>query len=235
MARIIDFHYSITQCFISGSGAFSMYARLITSGRSRLWEQSDSERDDSIRERAQTAVNKYFQRGIEYIEAPKLISDDPSDAPTVPFSKERCLGDGETLCIPFDQYFKREDRKRQCLSDLARTRLIRWTEHPYHLGASMLRNQVQDALEEESRDIASPIKIELYESLDAAFVCHGCNLRQYFGLDSLLWVDDALFCEAHAPPNEQLSMMQKMLSILREYGGEFAPRSRYVIRGYLVV
>ena len=105
---ILSFHSSIVQNFICGFGAISMYGSLTTAGLSRAWEPREWF-DRNIYQADQEAVNKYVQRGVQYV----LPDQAASVSSRVPLPKHRNLADAETICIPFHDYIQR------CLEDNA--------------------------------------------------------------------------------------------------------------------
>lgn len=105
---ILAFHSSIVQNFICGFGAISMYGSLTTAGLSRVWEPREWF-DSDIYQADQEAVNKYVQRGVQYV----LPDQAATGSSRVPLPKHRTLADAGTICVPFHDYVQR------CLEDSA--------------------------------------------------------------------------------------------------------------------
>jgi hypothetical protein len=103
---ILAFHSSIVQNFICGFAAISMYGPLTTAGLSRVWEPREWF-DPEIYQADQEAVNKYVQRGVQYV----LPDPSATASSQVPLPKHRTLADAETICVSFHDYIQR------CLDD----------------------------------------------------------------------------------------------------------------------
>jgi hypothetical protein len=105
---ILSFHSSIVQNFICGFGAISMYGSLTTARISHVWEPREWF-DPEIYQADQKAVDKYVQRGVQYV----LPDQAATGYPQVPLPKHRTLTDAGTICVSFHDYIQ------GCLKDSA--------------------------------------------------------------------------------------------------------------------
>ena len=161
--EILHFHSSIVQCFISGFAAVSLHEPLTTSGVSRAWEPRDHY-DYYSREKAQSALEKYKTRGIQYVAWKGACNPG-----TVPGFTVRTLADDHALCIPFEPYLKSEARCARVDREFGRLRYVRWHQFPYYVRDKTSWHRFRD----DSLPVVDLVDVPLFERL-VGFDCEIC-------------------------------------------------------------
>lgn len=203
--EVLQLHSSIAQCLITGFGAVCMYAQQTTTGQSHAWSVGDF-RDSAPRVRAQRQVDKYIDRGIDYIPPSSHAALVPG---RIPEPKLRKLGDGGALCISFERYVS-DDNAGIVRSDFALLREVSWWEECHGLkavqqaGGSFWSLSLEDSWADRaiSRAARSPT-VPLFDSMMERLHCKLCQIN----VETL--------CSAHVFDDSEMSSAELLFFCLR--------------------
>lgn len=134
--RILAFHSSIVQCFISGFGAFCMYDKLTCMCLSLPWV-SDPESSNQTIINHREARDKYVDRGVRYVSYDWYTGIQSLDGRYMDHSivepRNRHILDSGCRTVNFTQYYSShimQEKVINCFDQLEDK--FKWLETPYH-------------------------------------------------------------------------------------------------------